>query len=315
MNLDDQNNNQNDTPEIYTSLDALRRLQFKAKGFGLSPQQPINSILAGKNISKLRGRGLNFEEMRQYHIGDDIRTMDWKVTMRTGKPHVKIYSEERERSVFLLIDQRQSMFFGSTDKMKSVIAAEIAALMAWQVIASTDRVGAVVFNDQKAVTIKPQRSQQQVLKIFAEIVEQNHQLKSGNENQNQALSLENMFEQLVRITTHDALVIFISDGYGWSDKCAQYVKSISQHNDILCCHVTDPLEHKLAQMSQMVISDGDLQVEVASQEAKLQQAFAEDVKQSINDFSVIANKYRIPLLPFNTTEETVKQLRRALGVL
>lgn len=300
-------------PEIYTSLDALRRLQFKAKGFGLSPQQPINSILAGKNISKLRGRGLNFEEMRQYQIGDDIRTMDWKVTMRTGKPHVKVYTEERERNVFLLVDQRQSMFFGSTHKMKSVIAAEIAALLAWQVIASTDRVGAVVFNDDHAVTLKPQRSSQQVIKIFAEITRQNQQLKSGSTSQDHQLSLEQMFEQMIRVTTHDALVILISDGYGWSDKCAEFVKSISQHNDFVCCHVTDPLEHQLAEMSQMVISDGDLQLEISAQEKQLQQDFIHNVELSINSFSSLAKKYRIPLLPFNTTEETDEQLRRALG--
>lgn len=300
-------------PEIYTSLDALRRLQFKAKGFELSPKQPINSILAGKNVSKLRGRGLNFEEMRQYSIGDDIRTMDWKVTMRTGKPHVKVYSEERERNVFLLVDQRQSMFFGSTGKMKSVIAAEVAALMAWNVIKSTDRVGAVIFNDQQAMTLKPQRSSKQVIQIFAEIVRQNQFLKGGTQGQDHEVSLEKMFQQMLRVTTHDALVILISDGYGWNDKCAEYVKSISQHNDFMCCHVTDPLEHQLAEMSQMVVSDGDLQIEVSPQEKKLQQDFADNVQMSINSFTTLAKKYRIPLLPFNTTEATDSQLRRALG--
>lgn len=299
--------------DIYTSLDALRRLQFKAKGFELSPKQPINSIIAGKNISKLRGRGLNFEEMRQYNIGDDIRTMDWKVTIRTGKPHVKVYTEERERNVFLLVDQRQSMFFGSTEKMKSVIAAEVAALMAWNVIKSTDRVGAVVFNDQQAITLKPQRSSQQVINIFAEIVRQNHLLKGGAQSQDHEVSLEKMFQQMLRVTTHDALVILISDGYGWNDKCAEYVKSISQHNDFMCCHVTDPLEHRLAEMSQMVISDGDLQIEVSAQEKKLQQDFTDNVQMSINSFTTLAKKYRIPLLPFNTTETTDSQLRRALG--
>lgn len=299
--------------DIYTSIDAMRRLQFKATGFELSPLQPINSILAGKNVSKLRGRGLNFEEMRQYHIGDDIRTMDWKVTMRTGKPHVKVYTEERERNVILLIDQRQSMFFGSTGKMKSVIAAEVAALMAWQVIKSTDRVGAVVFNDTQAVSLKPQRSSQQVIKIFAEIARQNHALKGGGESQDHSLSLDVMFQQVLRNITHDALVVLISDGYGWNDKCAEYVKSISQHNDFMCCHVTDPLEHQLASMSQMVVSDGDLQIEVSAQEKKVQQAFIEDVQTAINTFSTLAKKYRIPLLPFNTTEATERQLRRALG--
>jgi len=112
---------------IYTDINQLRRLQYLAKGFSFLPQQPVNSLLSGKNSSKLRGRGLNFEELRHYRPGDDIRSMDWKTTRRTGKPHIKVYTEERERNVYLLVDQRSTMFFGSTNKMKSVIAAELAA--------------------------------------------------------------------------------------------------------------------------------------------------------------------------------------------
>jgi len=300
--------------DIYTSVDALQRLQFAAKGFAFTSKQPINSILAGKNISKLRGRGLNFEEMRQYQRGDDIRTMDWKVTMRTGKPHVKVYTEEKERNVFLLVDQRQSMFFGSKKKMKSVIAAEVATLIAWQVIDSTDRVGAIVFNDTEAVTLMPQRSQLQVIKIIAEITRQNQALKSGVTSKAHQISLENMFTQALRISGHDALVILIGDGYGWNNRCAEYVKKLTQHNDFICCHVTDPLEHKLAELSKMVVSDGKVQIEVSGQEKKLQQEFEQNVKTSIGAFTELANQYQIPLLPFNTVDEADKQLCRALGV-
>ncbi|WOH38637.1 DUF58 domain-containing protein [Thalassotalea fonticola] len=300
---------------IYTNLDVLTRLQFKARGFSFSPKQPINSILAGKNVSKLRGRGLNFEEMRQYQLGDDIRTMDWKVTMRTGKPHVKVYTEERERNVFLLVDQRQSMFFGSKGKTKSVIAAEIAALAAWRTLEATDRVGGIVFNSENSLTILPKRSKHHVLQFLAEICKQNRALSSGVANTNISLSLENMFEQTLRIVGHDALVIFISDGMGWNDKCAELVKTISQHNDIICCHVTDPLEHQLASMKQMVVSDGAMQIEVSSDKAQLKQAFQQDVRQAIDNFRVTARKYRIPLLPFNTLLPTEKQLRKALGLV
>lgn len=302
-------------PDIYTSVDALRRLQFKAHGFSFNPKQPINSILAGKNISKLRGRGLNFEEMRQYQLGDDIRTMDWKVTMRTGKPHVKVYTEERERNVFLLVDQRQSMFFGSQGKTKSVIAAEIAALAAWRILEATDRVGGIVFNSQNSHTILPKRSRHHVLQFLAEVSKQNQALSSGSSDNNASLSLENLFEQTLRIVGHDSLVIFISDGMGWNDKCAEFVKNITQHNDFICCHVTDPIERQLVGMKQMVISDGAMQIEVTSDKAQLQKEFQQDVEQAIDNFRVIARKYRIPLLPFNTLTPTETQLRKALGLV
>lgn len=303
-----------DDPDIYTSLDSLRRLQYKAKGFSFTPKQPINSILAGKNVSKLRGRGLNFEEMRQYQMGDDIRTMDWKVTIRTGKPHVKVYTEERERNVLLLVDQRQTMFFGSKGKMKSVVAAEIAALIAWKVIDSTDRVGGIVFNDAQAVTMAPKRSKNQVIQLMAEVTRQNHLLKSGETAAEHHLSLEGMLEQLKRIVGHDALVIFITDGYGWNDKCNEYIKTISQHNEMIFCHVSDPLEHQLATMPQMVISDGDMQIEVSSQKPDLQKKFQQDVVEKLDVFAKAAGKYRIPVLPFDTITATEKQMRSALGL-
>ena len=206
------------------------------------------------------------------------------------------------------------MFFGSQKKMKSVIAAEVATLIAWQVIDSTDRVGAIVFNDAEAVTLMPQRSHLQVIKIIAEITKQNQALKTGVASTSHQVSLENMFTQALRISGHDALVILIGDGYGWNDRCGEYVKKLTQHNDFICCHVTDPLEHKLAELPQMVVSDGNVQVEVSGQEQKLQQEFEQNVKTSIGSFTELANQYRIPLLPFNTVDEADKQLCRALGV-
>ncbi|TRX54935.1 DUF58 domain-containing protein [Thalassomonas sp. M1454] len=303
-----------DDPNIYTSLDSLRRLQFKAQGFSFTPKQPINSILAGKNVSKLRGRGLNFEEMRQYHIGDDIRTMDWKVTVRTGKPHVKVYTEERERNVFLLVDQRQSMFFGSKGKMKSVIAAEIAALAAWKVLEGSDRVGGIIFNDDKSVTMPAKRSKHQVIQFLSEVTRQNQLLKSGDVGKEHHLSLEGMLEQLKRVIGHDALIMFITDGYGWNDKCNEYIKTITQHNEMIFCHVSDPLEHELATMQQMVISDGDMQIEVSSQKPELQKKFQQDVIDKLELFAKVAGKYRIPVLPFDTVTDTVKQMRKGLGL-
>src|SRR5262249_32196007 len=117
---------------VYTTLDDLVRLKFSARNFSFLPRQPIHSLLAGRHASRLRGRGLNFEEIRRYQPGDDIRQIDWKVTVRTRKTHSRVFTEERERTVLLLVDQRRTMFFGSVKNMKSVTAAEAAALAAWR---------------------------------------------------------------------------------------------------------------------------------------------------------------------------------------
>src|SRR5215510_13666835 len=135
------------TPGVYADVAGLVALQHHARGFSLLPRQPIQSLLAGRHASRLRGRGLNFEEIRRYQLGDDIRQIDWKATARTRKTHSRIYTEERERTTLLLVDQRITMFFGSVRNMKSVTAAETAALAAWRVLAQQDRVGALVFSD------------------------------------------------------------------------------------------------------------------------------------------------------------------------
>src|SRR5262245_46280548 len=161
-------------PGVYTTLDSLVRLRHRARGFSFLPRQPVQSLLAGRRASKLRGRGLNFEEIRKYLPGDDVRQIDWKVTARTRKPHARIYTEERERPVILVVDQRLGMFFGSRRNMKSVTAAEAAALSAWRTISVKDRVGAIVFNDTETREVQPQRTRSTALRILQHIVDLNH---------------------------------------------------------------------------------------------------------------------------------------------
>src|SRR5262245_43442697 len=163
-------------PGVYANLEDLVRLKFSARKFSFLPRQPIHSLLAGRHASRLRGRGLNFEEIRRYLPGDDIRQIDWKATMRTRKTCSRVYTEERERSVLLVVDQRITMFFGSVKNMKSVTSAEAAALAAWRVLAQKDRIGALVFNDSRVDEVRPQRSRSTAMQILHAVLEQNHAL-------------------------------------------------------------------------------------------------------------------------------------------
>ena len=111
---------------VYVNLHQLVRLQHRATGLSFLPRQPVHSLLSGRHASRIRGRGLNFEEIRAYHAGDDVRTIDWKVTARTRSPHTRVFTEERDRAALLLVDQRIGMFYGTRVNMKSVTAAEAA---------------------------------------------------------------------------------------------------------------------------------------------------------------------------------------------
>src|SRR5262245_35098159 len=161
---------------VYVALDDLIALEQKSRKVSFLPRQPVRSLLSGRFASRMRGRGLNFEEIRDYRSGDDVRSIDWKVTARLQKPHARVINEERERPALLVVDQRLSMFFGSRHAMKSVTAAQAAAIGAWRVLGAGDRVGAIVFNDREVVEIRPRRSRQTVLQILTAVVGQNQAL-------------------------------------------------------------------------------------------------------------------------------------------
>src|SRR5210317_256825 len=181
---------------VYAQLDELVRLQHKASGFSFLPRQPVHSILSGRHASKLRGRGLNFEELRDYLPGDDTRNIDWKVTARTRTPYVRVYTEEKDRPVWLLIDQRVTMFFGSQRRMKSVVAAEVAAISAWRVLSVGDRVGALVFDDSEISVIPPHRSRERVMQILKQVVDKNHALHVGPDIKPDAGKLNEALKQV-----------------------------------------------------------------------------------------------------------------------
>ena len=166
---------------VHATLEDLIRLQFEARDFSLLPRQPVHSLLSGRHASRLRGRGLTFEELRRYRPGDDIRSIDWRATARLRSAHVRVYSEERDRPVLLVVDQRTSMFFGSARTTKATTAVEAAALSAWRTIDRGDRVGAIVFNERDSVEIKPQRSRSNVLRICHELIRFNKELSATRE--------------------------------------------------------------------------------------------------------------------------------------
>jgi uncharacterized protein (DUF58 family) len=302
-----------DDTNIYADLKELVALQHRASGFSLLPKQPVHSILSGRHSSRLRGRGLNFEELRHYRAGDDIRTMDWKVSNRTRKPHVRVYTEERERPVLLLIDQRISMFFGSQLKMKSVIAAELAALAAWRVLSAGDRVGALVFNDTQIVETRPHRSRKTVMQILHNVLKLNHSLSAEYPDAQNDSQLNLVLKETERLSGHDYLIVIISDLSGWNEETVKRIKRLGRHNDVMASLVFDPLEKTLPDASQLVLSDGDMQIQVDAGDAVLGAQYTKHFESSVEYLQSELSKHGIPVIPMNTTETVQNQVRKAIG--
>ncbi|MHC4943887.1 MAG: DUF58 domain-containing protein [Planctomycetota bacterium] len=306
---------QKDKPDarVYADLDELIRLQYKATGFSFLPRQPVHSILAGRHASRLRGRGLNFEEIRRYRPGDDIRNMDWKVTARMRKPHVRVYTEERDRPVLLVVDQRITMFFGSRQTMKSVTAAEAAALSAWRVLDKGDRVGAIVFDDKDMEVIPPLRSREQVMRILKAIVKKNIALGVGRSIQSNPAMLNEALERAARLARHDYLVCSISDGVGADDESIRLVTKITEHNDMIAVLIYDPLEADLPDAGTMVMAEEEQQLEVNTSDRRLRSRFSEDFEQRLEWMRRMSRLRSIPLLPVHTAEGVAEQVRKLLG--
>lgn len=297
----------------YADLDELIRLQCQARNFSLLPKQPSQSVLSGRHASRLRGRGLNFEEIRHYSQGDDIRAIDWKVTSRLRKPHVRVFSDERDRSVLLLVDQRLSMFFGSQRSMKSVTAAELTALFAWRVLSSGDRIGAIVFNDSEMKVIEPKRSRHQVMTILEAVVEQNHALKVGTGRKADASIYNEVLKKALKLVKHDFLVCSIGDCYGADDDTVDLLTMLRAHNDALVTFVYDPLETELPDVGRLVLAEDRLQLEADTSDQWLRKEFAQTFDSRLEWIQYVASLRTIPVLPVDTVTDTPIQLRTVLG--
>ena len=183
----------------------------RARGFDFLPRQPVGSALSGRRASRLRGRGLEFEEIRAYLPGDDVRAIDWKVTARTGSPHVRVTREERDRPALLLVDQRQAMFFGTVLAMKSVTAAEIAALAAWRILGAGDRVGGLVLSDAGLAAVPARRSRGAVLRLLDRVADRNLALSARRRSSPTPPPASTPRSTRPRsIVTHDWLLLVVS---------------------------------------------------------------------------------------------------------
>ena len=297
----------------YSNLDDLIRIQFKVRDLSLLPRQPVTSVLSGRYGSRLRGRGLNFEELRRYQPGDDIRTMDWKVTARTRSPHVRVYTEEKDRAVLLLVDQRINMFFGTRDRLKSVTAAELAAIGAWRALDVGDRVGAFIFNDSESIEIVPQRSRQNVMAILGGIVRLNHQLSAQSKAEPNGEMLNTILERTCRIATHDFLIVLISDFFGADERTTRLVTELAAHNDVLAFLTYDPIRLKPGRQP-ITVSDGSAQLELDFSSAEVRENITADFQQEQHQIQHFLRKLSAPLLMISNQGDVARQVKKHLGV-
>ena len=298
---------------VYVSLAQLMALQFQARDLSFVARQPQGSLLAGNHASRLRGRGLNFDELRRYQPGDDLRHLDWRASLRTGKPVVRTFTEERDRPALIVVDQRMSMFFGSVRSFKSAVAAELGALAAWMVFNDGDRVGGMVFNDQRIDSVAPLRSRTRVEALCSRIAQQNAELKASNAEPEGGSQLDKVLQQCLAVAGHDHLICLVSDFAGAGPRTLQLLQQLSAHNDVVALQVYDPLALNVPSHGHLLVTQGQLHVTLQVSKRRVRQPLEDFLGGRLNDVASLLRRSQVPLLMISTALPAAEQLRSELG--
>lgn len=226
------------------------------------PETPskARAALAGHRASNIRGRGMEFAEVRHYQSGDDVRTIDWRVTARTGKAHTKLFVEERERPVLLLLDLSHSLYFGSSLMLQAVQAAHVAATLGWRAVGHGDRLGALIACEQQHIELKPRSRQSAMLPLISAMQTVHQaQLDGMGAHVSEPEHIYRACLRLRRIAKPGSLIWIISDGSHFTPQCLQPLTELSRHCDIGALLITDPLrqgELPLPAQFQLPVKDG-----------------------------------------------------------
>lgn len=303
----------NENEGVYVTLSELLKFGYMPKNFNIRPNAAVLSKLSGRHLSGVRGRGMDFSEMKQYVQGDDTRNMDWKATRRTGKPYIRVYNEERDRNVWLVISQMNSMFFGSKERMKSVSAGHTAALMAFKALEMGDRVGAVVYNNDEVKFFKATSSKNSVVQIMTELERQNHLLNAANRD-NYKGNLAKSLKILSSLAKHDDLVVLIGDGRALDEETAKHITRINMHNDVIAVLVYDPMEEEMVKSSSLFFTDGVDTVDVDSSDKKFIQRYAQRLAGRKEKLRHLSHKNALPVLGISTERPVLDQLYEQLSL-
>ena len=298
---------------VLLEIDDLIKYSFIARSIHFRKSSKVNSIMAGRHASKLRGRGMDFEESRAYVKGDDIRNIDWKVTAKLQRTYTKVFQEEKEHPAVIVTDLTKSMFFGSKKNMKSVCASQITALMAYKLSGDGDRVGGIVFSDDTVEMFKPKRDKKSMLHFLEKVVAVNNELVKVSTEKNIDNVQTDVFERLHNLVSHDFTLVVISDFKRYNPKVIQSLLDASMHNDVIVFKIYDELEKSIPQ-EQIAISDGENHIELNGKDKNTVDSIKQDFENREKEFVEELNSYKIPVFLINTEITIEEQILEQLGL-
>ncbi|GLK91227.1 DUF58 domain-containing protein [Pseudomonas turukhanskensis] len=294
-------------PGIRVSLAELIDMRHRIREVQLFSTPARRSPLVGLHHSKLRGRGVDFDQVRVYQPGDDVRTIDWRVTARTQEPHTKLFHEERERPIFILVEQSQRLFFGSGLAFKSVLAAQVAALIGWAALSHNDRVGGLVFGDNEHHEIKPRRSKMSLLQLLNRLVRANQNLNSEIPAGRDTFGLA--LRRAREVLRPGSLAVVLCDERALNDSAEQQLTLLARHTDLLLLPLSDPLDHALPAAGLLQFSQRSALLELDTHNSELRETYHALGEARQARWQVLAQKLGVPLFPLTTLNDPIEQLR------
>lgn len=283
----------------------------RCQALRLPMRQAAASALAGAYRSRFRGRGVDFLESRNYLPGDDIRNMDWRVTARTGKAHTKVFQEERERPVLIVLDASPSLYFGTRQRLKSVAAGQMAAAIAWAAIRRGDRVGGFLFAPGRHRELRPAGGRRGAMRMIQGLVDW---LVPGQPESVETEPMSVALERVRHTVRPGSLVVIISDFFRMDEDCNRHLSRLRQHNDVIGCQVLDAAEYRLPE-GRYPISDGEQATLLDMGQRESRGRYDAMVSSHLEEPRRMFRKHQCGWLVLNTDDDPVDVLGRELRVL
>jgi uncharacterized protein (DUF58 family) len=296
----------------YCSLKQLMALRWSVRYLNLPKAKRASRPQSGLHHSRFRGRGMEFSEVRMYQPGDDVRSIDWRVTARRQKPHTKLFNEERERPLLIVCDQSQSQFFGSHLTFKSVRAAETAALFAWTALDHNDRVGGIVYSEKGHQEVKPSRNRKSIMRLLNGISEFNQALNITEPKTEPSFHFNDALVETIRLTKPGTLLVIISDFRHINEDSEKLLTKLAKHNELLMLRTSDPIEQQLPPPGFYPVSNGNETLVIDSQSIEARKNYASWAAQQEEDLASLCIRLKAPYLDISTQEAPINTLQRML---
>jgi|TARA_B110000116_G_scaffold152654_2_gene131993 uncharacterized protein (DUF58 family) len=276
-------------------LKQVRRVEIATRGL-------VNDVFSGEYHSVFKGRGMNFAEVREYQHGDDIRAIDWNVTARTGAPFIKVFDEERELTVMLVVDVSASGDFGSRSRMKGEVAVEICAVLAFSATRNNDKVGLIIFSDRIEKFVPPRKGRRHVLRVLRELL--------YFEPEGRGTDITGALKYLARVVRRRAVVFVVSDFLG--DGYEKALAVAGRRHDTVAIRMSDPREHQLPPVGYLELEDAETgeHVTVDVSDPAFRAAFAADVAEKLTARERQFRKTRVDVVEITTDHPYADRLMR-----